>query len=380
MRAPDERPAWWPEGEVWPPVPGAWPRMGRRWGRGPMRHGLARQFGCLVVMLAVLATSIGLLVLWLLGTLLGMVDPTSGAGPFGGLVRTAGLVILVVGVVAITSGIRLARRIARPLGDLVDAAGRVESGDYAVRVPEIHRGPGELRDLGRAFNTMTARLQADEAQRRRLLADVSHELRNPLAIVQGNLEAIVDGVHPADEAHLGPILDETRVLARLIEDLRTLSLAEAGTLALHREPTDVDALIADVADSFRVRAEAGGAKLVVDSPTDLPIAEIDPIRIREVVSNLIDNGLRYVSAGGTVRISGRAAPRAIEIAVTNDGPGIPATLRPTVFERFAKSPESRGSGLGLAIARAIVEAHGGTIAVDPEPAVGTTIRFTLPLG
>jgi len=344
------------------------------------RHGLARRFGCFIVMLAVLVVSIGLLVLWLLGTLLGMIGPDAGPGGIGSLVRVAALVVLVVGVVALTTGIRLARSIARPLGDLVDAAGKVETGDYAVRVPEIDRGPGELRDLGRAFNTMTARLEADEAQRRRLLADVSHELRNPLAIVQGNLEALVDGVYPADEAHLAPILDETRVLARLIEDLRTLSLAEAGTLALHREPTDPRVLIADVAESFQVRARSVGATLTSDMPVDLPILEIDPLRIREVVSNLIDNALRYVNAGGAVRIAGRVLDHAVEIAVSDDGPGIPSALLPTIFERFAKSPESRGSGLGLAIAKAIVEAHGGTITAESSPTSGTTIRVRLPSG
>jgi two-component system sensor histidine kinase BaeS len=398
VTAPDERPSWWPDGEAWPPARGPWQSMGRRgMGRRGMwgppggaggwpggRHALARRFGCFIVMLAVLVVSIGLLVLWLLGTLLGMIGPDGGPGGIGSLVRVAALVVLVVGVVAISTGIRLARSIARPLGDLVDAAGKVETGDYAVRVREIDRGPGELRDLGRAFNTMTARLEADEAQRRRLLADVSHELRNPLAIVQGNLEALVDGVYPADEAHLGPILDETRVLARLIEDLRTLSLAEAGTLALHREPTDLRVLIADVAESFQVRATGVGATLAAEVPAGLPILEIDPLRIREVVSNLVDNALRYAPSGGRVTVSTRVTEQAIEIAVADDGPGIPATLLPTIFERFAKSAESRGSGLGLAIAKAIVEAHGGTIAAESAPEStehpGTTIRVRLPTG
>jgi len=398
VTAPRERPPWWPEGEAWPPARGPWGGrggMGRgMWGPPGQaggwpggRHRLARRFGCFIVMLAVLIVSIGLLVLWLLGTLLGMIGPDGGPGGIGGLIRVAALVVLVVGVVALTTGIRLARSIARPLGDLVDAAGKVETGDYAVRVPELGRGPGELRDLGRAFNTMTARLEADEAQRRRLLADVSHELRNPLAIVQGNLEALVDGVYPADEAHLSPILDETRVLARLIEDLRTLSLAEAGTLALHREPTDLRVLITEVAESFQVRASGVGATLSADIAAGLPILEVDPLRLREVVSNLVDNALRYVGRGGAVRIAARVAGRvvgsgvdqAIEIAVSDDGPGIPAELLPTIFERFAKSPESRGSGLGLAIAKAIIEAHGGTIVAESAPGSGTTIRVRLPV-
>jgi two-component system, OmpR family, sensor histidine kinase BaeS len=394
---PENRPPWWPEGEAWPPErwgppwwggPGMRGRRGRRGGpwRGP-RRGLARHFGCLMVLLSLLIVSVGVLVLWLLSTLLGL---GGGGGEFATLARGAGLVVLVVGVVAVAVAIRLVRSIAPPLGDLVDAAGRVEGGDYAVRVPEVQRGPGELRGLGRAFNTMTARLEADEAQRRRLLADVSHELRTPLAVVQGNLEALIDGVYPADEAHLGPILEETRVIERLIGDLRTLSLAEAGTLALHPESTDIGVLIAEVIDGFRPRAKARGVEIRLEASNELPLVELDPIRIREVVSNLVDNALRYAGAGGLISLTARelpagtttavdAAPATLEIVVTDDGPGIAPELVPTVFDRFAKTAESRGSGLGLAIARAIVEAHGGTISAASTPGTGTTMRVSLPL-
>jgi two-component system sensor histidine kinase BaeS len=389
----DNRPPWWPDGEPWPPErwgPPWWGggpgmRMRRGTWRGPWHgpgRGLARRFGCLIVMLSVLVVSVGILVLWLLSTLLGL---GGGEGEFATLARGAGLVVLVVGVVAIAGAIRLVRSIAPPLGDLVDAAGRVEAGDYAVRVPEVRRGPGELRGLGRAFNTMTARLEADEAQRRRLLADVSHELRTPLAIVKGNLEGLIDGVYPADEAHLGPILEETRVIERLIEDLRTLSLAEAGTLALHPESTDIGILIADVIDGFRPRAGEQSVDLRLESDDDLPLVDLDPIRIREVVSNLVDNALRYAGRGGQVSVATREAPAGgsaggrLEIVVSDDGPGIAPELLPTVFDRFAKTAESRGSGLGLAIARAIVEAHGGTISAVSTLGTGTTIRVSLPL-
>ncbi len=336
---------------------------------------MARRFGCFVLLLSLVFVSIGVIGLWIIGSLLGFVTDT---GTLSDLARAAVAVILIAGGAAILFGIRLARGVAPPLDALVEAAGRVEAGDYATRVPEVDRGPRELRDLVRAFNTMTARLEVDEAQRRRLLAEVSHELRTPLAVIQGNVEAIVDGVYPADGEHLGTVLEETRVLARLIEDLRTLSLAEAGTLALHREPTDLSIVAAEVARSFEQPAGTAGATIELALADDLPLLDVDPIRMREVLANLVANALRYVGPGGTVRIDGRSTGEGIVLEVADDGPGIPAELLPTVFDRFAKSSDSRGSGLGLAIARAIVELHGGTISAESAPNAGTMIRIVLP--
>ena len=337
--------------------------------------GMARRFGCFILLLSLVFVSIGVIGLWVIGSLLGLV---AGDGALTDLARAAVVVILIAGGAAIVFGIRLARGVGPPLDALVEATGRVERGDYTARVPEVTRGPRELRHLARAFNTMTSRLEADEAQRRRLLADVSHELRTPLAVIQGNAEAIVDGVYPADAEHLGTILEETRVLSRLIEDLRTLSLAEAGTLTLHREPTDLAILAAEVGRSFEQLAGASGARIDVDAPDDLPLLDVDPIRLREVLAYLVANALRYAGSGGTVRITGRATQAGVELEVVDDGPGIPEDLLPTVFDRFAKAPESRGSGLGLAIARAIVQAHGGRISADSGPGEGTTIRIVLP--
>src|SRR5262245_58795138 len=363
---PHERPGWWPDDEQWPPREWGAPWWGARgrgeqWGPPWRRPGMARRFGCFVLLLSLVFVSIGVIGLWIIGSLLGLV---AGDGALTDLARAAVIVILVAGGAAILFGIRLARGVGPPLDALVDATGRVERGDYTARVPEVTRGPRELRHLARAFNTMTSRLEADEAQRRRLLADVSHELRTPLAVIQGNAEAIMDGVYPADAEHLGTILEETRVLSRLIEDLRTLSLAEAGTLALHREPTDLSILAAEVGRSFEQLAGTSGARIEVDVPDDVPLLDVDPIRIREVLANLVANALRYAAPGGTVRIGGRATATEVELEVADDGPGIPADLLPTVFDRFAKAPESRGSGLGLAIARAIVEAHGGRISAE----------------
>ena len=378
---PRERPHWWPDDEPWPPSEWRGPPWlgghGRSaaWGPPWRRQGLARRFGCFVLLLSLVIVSIGVIGLWIIGTLLGFVAET---GTLSDLARAAVVVILVAGGIAIVVGIRLARGVGPPLDALVDAAGRVEQGDYAVRVPEVARGPRELRDLVRAFNTMTARLEADEAQRRRLLADVSHELRTPLAVIQGNAEAIVDGVYPADAQHLGTILEETRVLSRLIEDLRTLSLAEAGTLALHREATDLSIVAVEVGRSFEQLASTAGAHVELDVPDDLPLLDVDPIRLREVLANLVANALRYVDADGSVRIIGRTGGNTVIIEVADDGPGIPADLLPTVFDRFAKASDSRGTGLGLAIANALVEAHDGRITATSRTGVGTTMTIELP--
>ena len=149
----------------------------------------------------------------------------------------------------------------------------------------------------RGFDTMVERLEVDERQRRSLLADVSHELRTPLTVISGNLEAMVDGVHPTDEAHLAAILEETRVMERLIDDLRTVALSEAGTLTLHREPTDPDVLIDEVVRSFEAAAGTAGVTVTAEVPDDLPILDVDPVRLREVLANLVANAIRHTPAG-----------------------------------------------------------------------------------
>lgn len=355
------RPPWWPENEPFPPR--------RGWAGGPwaMRGGFVRRMAMFFVVAAVLSVVAATFLFWTLASALGAPDLP------GNIARGVALLIVLLGI---GLAARSLRRLAAPVGDVIDAVGRVAEGDLSARVEE--RGPREARALARAFNAMTTRLAASEEQRRRLLADVSHELRTPLSVVQGNLEAMVDGVHPPDEDHLLAILDETKVLSRLIEDLRTLSLAESGALALHREPTDLGALAKETISSFAARAAESGIALDATTPADLPLADTDPVRAREILENLVANALRYTPRGGRVTVGASAADGQIAFVVSDTGVGIPADVLGRIFDRFYKSAESRGAGLGLAIAKQLVEAHGGTIGAKSVVGRGTEVRFTLP--
>jgi two-component system, OmpR family, sensor histidine kinase BaeS len=303
------------------------------------------------------------------------------AGPFGHVARLLGIGVVILGLLAIAGSGRTFRRVAFSLDELSEAADRVEHGDYTTRVTVPQTGPRPMRDLARSFNEMVTRLEADEAQRRRLLADVSHELRTQLTVVQGNIEAMLDGVHEADEAHLGAILEETRVLGRLVDDLRTVALSESGSLPLHREPTDLAIVATDAVGGFRSAAQAAGVALDTEIAEDIPLLEVDPVRIREVISNLVANALRHTPSGGSITVDARVdeARRAVVVTIRDTGTGIDPELLPHVFDRFAKAPGSRGSGLGLAIARGLVEAHGGSIEVESLPDRGSTFRFRIPL-
>ena len=331
-----------------------------------MRRRFLARVAVAAVVLIVLASTLFTIVAWVIGRAL--------EGPLG-LVVSAVLPFLAF-ILFVLLVVRLVRRTGSPVADLIEAAGRVERGDLSTRLPE--RGPAELRSVARAFNSMSTRLEENDASRRRLLADVSHELRTPLTVMQGTLEGILDGLYPADEAHLVPVLEETRVLSRLIDDLRTLSLSEAGVLRLHREPTDLGRLIEEVVAGHRAAADGAGVRIAVDAPADLPPVEIDPSRIRQVVGNLVANALRFTPAGGRVSVTAGSDPNGAWVRVRDTGPGIGSEDIEHVFERFYRSPGSQGSGLGLPIARNLVHAHGGQITVASPPGGGTEVRFTLP--
>ena len=262
-------------------------------------------------------------------------------------VTAAALGLCVVAAVGI--GITL-RRVAPPVGDLIRAARQVEDGDYSARVPI--RGPGEVRSLARAFNAMSARLEAEETRRRSVLADITHELRTPLTVIRSQAEAIADGVNPADEEHIAPIVAATRALESLADDLRTLSLSEAGALHPDREPVDVDLLVNETIEAFRAEAATAGVQLDCLLAPALAVLSADPAQLRRVLGNLIANALAHTGSGGTVRVEASPATGGVRITVRDDGEGIPPELLPRVFDRFVKAARIR---------------HGGA---QPEPSVG----------
>lgn len=379
-RRPRHRPAWWPENEPWPPPPGArryWARRARRHGFADPaaggHHGFRRPFGCLLVALLVFAMGVLTIGAWSIGALIGFV-------PAHPVLRLAGIVavaLLVVGAIAAWRGLR---SMTAPIDDLVAASEQVERGDYSARVAES--GPPPMRMLGRTFNRMSSRLAEQDERRRTFLADVAHELRTPLSVIEAQLEAIEDGVYPADREHLEPIHEQAQALEKLIDDVRTVALADAGSLAIDRQPTELDGLIRDAAASFAAQAQSADVSLAADLPTNMPIVPLDAGRIRQVLGNLIRNALRHTPPGGRVTVSASVVGRpasAVEVAVTDTGSGIAPELLPRIFERFAKGPDAAGTGLGLAIARDLVAAHGGTITAASRPGVETVVRFSLPL-
>jgi len=353
-----QRPRWWPENEPYPPAD--WRPLRVRF----MRRMAAFALVAFLLFAFVVAAFVTLLI--------STVGAVTGGGGVGAFVLAAFLVLVVSFNVA-----RGIRRLIAPLGDLIDAAERVESGDYSVRVRV--RGPRELRALGRAFNEMSAHLEGSEAERKRLLADVTHELRTPLTVIQGNIEAIIDEVHPPDAVHLRAILAETQVLSRLIDDLRTVSIADAGALTLHREEIEVGRLIGDSVASFDTQATAAGVTLSVDAD-GAGIAMVDPIRLREVLNNVIANALRYTPRGGSVVVGASGDDQRVTVTVRDTGAGIAPDVLPHIFDRFTHAPDSPGAGLGLAIAKSLVTAHGGEISATSTLGQGTEVRFTLPRG
>ena len=288
---------------------------------------------------------------------------------------------LAIGIGSLIVGLVLSRGMSRPLSNLTVATRAVSTGDLSTRVPT--RYPGEMGELAVAFNQMAEDLARADELRRNLTADVAHELRTPLSVIQGKLEGVLDGVYPATAEHLEPVLEETELLTHLVEDLRLLALAEAGQLTLEKRPMDVGDLLRDAQVNFGPQAADRGVTLALDLPAELPEVVADWRRVAQVLGNLLTNALRHTPKGGCVALSATATDDMVEVAVTDTGTGIPPKDLPYVFERFWRGEKSRsraggGTGLGLAIVKQLVELHGGMIGVESAPGAGSRFWFTLP--
>lgn len=352
-----ERPPWWPEGESWPP---------RSPGGAQAWSGFRRRLSRLVLVW------VGLVIL--LPLLIGV----ALAVAIGGWTSVAVAVVSWVGLAVVVGvGLRTGLRFWSPVRSVIETAGRLADGDYTARAEPATQAP--VSRVVESFNRLADRLERTETGRQRLLADVGHEIRTPLTIVRGELEAMVDGVHQPDPARLRRLLGDIDLIERLLDDLATLSRAEAGMLAIHREPTDVVGLVQGVVDGLQAAATTADVTIALTATEHEIDADVDPIRLREIISNLIVNGLRATPPGGRVDVSLDRAGNRLVIAVADTGHGIPADEIDQVFERFHKGPASSGSGLGLTISRDLARAHGGDITLISEQHAGTTVTTTLPV-
>jgi signal transduction histidine kinase len=292
--------------------------------------------------------------------------------------------ISAAGVIAlgVLLALLLSRTLTRPIRDLITATRAISAGNQAYEVPI--RSHDELGELATSFNRMNAELAHSTELRRQMTADVAHELRTPVSVILGHAEAVHDGVLAPSLETFEIIRDEAGRLNKLIEDLRTLSRADAGELPIVFQRISPSQLLEDVCATHRHRAEQKQIDLQVQLFPDLPEVSADPDRMIQVLNNLVENALSYTPEGGIVLLSARVAGDTLEIRVKDSGPGISEDELERVFERFYRSDPSRhhndnGSGLGLAIARSIVEKHNGRIWAESKLGAGTSMVIQLPL-
>ena len=324
--------------------------------------------------------------------MMGMMGQSGGKDMFAGfragvneaLAIAAGAAVLAALVVSIW----ISRKVVAPVQDITRASLRIAEGHFDQRVSVPGRGAsnaGEFAQLAQAFNQMAERLQNTEQMRSQLLGDVSHELRTPLTAIKGSMEALVDGVLPAEPATFAQIEMEADRLQRLVNDLQELSRVEAGAFNLDRQALAVADLVKAAVASVSPQFQQKGVSLTSDLPDHLPGVQGDPDRLLQVLINLLSNACQYTPAGGAVQLQARASRSEVQISVTDSGIGIPAEHIPHLFTRFYRVDKSRsrqaggGSGIGLTIARHMVEAHGGRIWVESSgDGKGSTFAFTLP--
>jgi signal transduction histidine kinase len=306
------------------------------------------------------------------------------------LLVAAGLIAGLTGALLLFSGLISSMR--RPLEELVDAAGRLAAGDRSVRVGV--GGLSETAALGAAFNEMAAELEIEEGRRDELdrlkddfVLTASHELRSPLTSVQGFAELLMlerESLTPKQAETVEVILDNCRHLVRLLNDLLDLARSDAGRLLIKPQPAEVAPLVEDVVRTMRAQTEAGNQSLTEEIQPGLPPINVEPARIRQILVNLLTNAHEYSPEGASIGVSARTLGAEVEIAVSDNGPGIPQDQLERIFERFTRGDAGLtqrvgGTGLGLAISKSLVELHGGSIVAESTPGQGSTFRVRLPV-
>ncbi len=299
------------------------------------------------------------------------------------LIGPTAAISILLGVLTLIIGMLLTQRLINPLSEVIAAAQAVSQGDLSARVP-VHARDDDLSALSTHFNRMADGLERSDKQRRDMLADIAHELRTPITILRGRLEGILDGVYPADEEHIAPVLEETYLLERLVEDLRLLALAEANQLRFELKPVNLSELCDTLIGLFSAQAGEKNVSLWLDAEPNLPEVMVDPQRFQQVVGNLIDNSLRYAPGGSTIDLTIHRNQGEVNFTVADEGTGIPENELQHVFDRFWRGEKSRarstgGAGLGLSIARQLVEAQGGKISARNRSPRGFEVQITLPV-
>ncbi len=288
---------------------------------------------------------------------------------------------IIAGVISLILASGLAYAITRPIQTLTQAAAHMANGDLAQRVDIQSRD--EIGALAHAFNHMAESLSRLENNRKAMTADIAHELRTPLAVQRANIEALQDGIFPLEGENLAPLLAQNQILERLVDDLRTLALADAGQLHLEQVPIRMNSLVKEFVMNFSAQASVKNIEIIMNLPETCPDVLADPSRIAQVLSNLLSNAIRYTPENQKIWIEVGFGEQSVTTSIVDSGPGIPPESLPNVFERFyradkARTREDGGTGLGLAIARRLVEAHGGQMHAENVPSGGARFQFSLP--
>jgi len=364
---PRRKPSWWPENEPWPP---------QHSGRAIHRNRFFRRFGCSLLFLVIAVCGFVIVILGKIASEMGWISigpRMHSIVPFWFLLAALAIILMIVSA-------RRFFRTTRYINEVLEASDSLAEGDYQARVQS--RGPAELHSLGRAFNNMAERLEKSDQIRRNQLADVAHELKTPLTVIQGKLEAMLDGVYAPEEKRLSILHEETETMAALLEDLRTIALAESGALILNKEPTDIPALLNDLLFSFENQVKAKDVQIAMSVQDSMPAVILSPVRMREVLHNLFSNAIRHTPVGGIIEVSALIENEPgsnLIISIKDNGEGIAPEDLELIFERFYKASDSGGMGLGLSIAKKLVEAHGGSLIAKSNPGEGTTMTIRLPI-